>query len=241
MPAKSQDKPAVRPSSVLEQARKQGSGGGTNRPKKNRPRRGALSWSRHAPSRRPVARTVTRSRPRLRRNRRCLSWSRHGPGGGFVRKPKAHVRSLKNLCPGKNVPSQADLRKAKSLRTDELRAFYLKAVRPFLGLFRVTMLHCLDPIAAGPLSREDGGGSAVGVARGPGSTRALLRSTTQIASPGDHPPMVARLAVSAVPFSAALLVLFVAHVGVSLRGVSRGNGRWGGFREAGRSRARSTG
>ena len=103
------------------------------------------------------------------------------------------------------------------IRTDELKAFYLKAVRPFLGL---------SSSHNAPLSRSDSRRAAFRKMREdlPSELHELLDQLEQFC---DKRGQLHRLATIHrwlhgwlylhVPVSAALLVLFVAHVVMSLR------------------------
>ena len=189
MPAKSQDKPAAGPSSVLEQARKQGSGGVDKPAKKKSPAKGGS----------------------------VLEQAR-AQAEGSVRKPKATRPVTQKSLPREKRPTpKPTSEKRKVIRTDELRAFYLKAVRPFLGL--------LSSHNA-PLSRSDSRRSAFRKMREdlPSELHEVLDQLEHFC---DRRSQLHRLVTIHrwlhgwlylhVPFSAALLVLFVAHVVMSLR------------------------
>ena len=219
MPANSQDKPAARPSSVLEQARKQGSGGVDKPAKKKSPAKGGsvLEQARAQQAARGEDGDQESSGAEKKPAMSVLEQAR-AQAESSVRKSKATRPVTQKSLPREKRPTpKPTSEKRKVIRTDELRAFYLKAVRPFLGL--------LSSHNA-PLSRSDSRRSAFRKMREdlPSELHEVLDQLEHFC---DRRSQLHRLVTIHrwlhgwlylhVPFSAALLVLFVAHVVVSLR------------------------
>ena len=219
MPAKSQDKPTARPSSVLEQARKQGSGGADKPATKTSTAKGGsvLEQARAQQAARGEDSDQDSSEAEKKPAMSVLEQAR-AQAEDSARKPKAARPVTQKSLPREKRPTpKPTSEKRKVIRTDELRAFYLKAVRPFLGL--------LSSHNA-PLSRSDSRRSAFRKMREdlPSELHEVLDQLEHFC---DRRSQLHRLVTIHrwlhgwlylhVPFSAALLVLFVAHVVVSLR------------------------
>ena len=219
MPAKSQDKPTARPSSVLEQARKQGSGGADKPATKTSTAKGGsvLEQARAQQAARGEDSDQDSSEAEKKPAMSVLEQAR-AQAESSVRKSKATRPVTQKSLPREKRPiPKPTSEKRKVIRTDELRAFYLKAVRPFLGL--------LSSHNA-PLSRSDSRRSAFRKMREdlPSELHEVLDQLEHFC---DRRSQLHRLVTIHrwlhgwlylhVPFSAALLVLFVAHVVVSLR------------------------
>ena len=189
-------KSAAKPSSVLEQARKQGSGGG-RKPAGKKPSAKGASVLEQARAQQAAPAKKSKS-----------------PGGAAK---AARPVTQKSLPKEKRPAPKPASEERKVIRTDELKAFYLKTVRPFLGL---------SSGHNAPLSRADSRRAAFRKMRSDLPSE-LHQTLDQLEEFCDRRGQLHRLTTIHrwlhgwlflhVPVSAALLILFVAHVVMSLR------------------------
>jgi len=198
--AEPDEKPAM---SVLEQARAQqaarAEGGGEESAEPDeKPAKSVLEMAREqaaAPARKPAKKSKAQG----------------GPAKA------ARPVTQKSLPKEKRSAPKPAAEERKVIRTDELKAFYLKTIRPFLGL---------SSSHNAPLSRADRRRAAFRKMRADLPSE-LHQALVQLEEFCDRRSQLHRLATIHrwlhgwlylhVPVSAALLILFVAHVVMSLR------------------------
>ena len=223
-------KPAAKPSSVLEQARKQGSGG-AGKPAGKKPSAKGASVLEQAraqqaapaegggeesakPDEKPAKSVLEMARGQAAAPARKPAKTSKSPGGPVKAARPVTQKSLpKEERPAPKPASE----ERKVIRTDELKTFYLKTVRPFLGL---------SSSHNAPLSRADRRRAAFRKMRADLPSE-LHQPLDQLEEFCDRRGQLHRLTTIHrwlhgwlylhVPVSAALLILFVAHVVMSLR------------------------
>ena len=228
--SRTQDKPAAKPSSVLEQARKQGSGGAGKPARKKTPSTKGASVLEQARAqqagraeggdgkesddseKKPAMSVLEQARAQ---QAAPAKKSKSKGGSAKAARPVTQKSLSKEKRPAPKPKPASEERKV--IRTDELKTFYLKSVRPFLGLSS-------SPNA--PLSRADSRRAAFRKMRSDLPSE-LHQPLDQLEEFCDRRSQLHRLMTIHrwlhgwlylhVPVSAALLILFVAHVVTSLR------------------------